>query len=152
MPVKSLLPLVGLRGTLLSASLEPIDVKIIIDLDPKLQRKLEVVANSRGQTVSDVAAELLNKIMTRDGSASSSSAEGLPSPATVDAAKKAAAAAAAAHPSIEDLVFLLEPLVARLRLADADGAQRRALLSEMQMLPQDQAVLHVVALLKQSLG
>jgi hypothetical protein len=124
-------------------------VKIIIDLDPKLQRKLEVVANSRGQTVSDVAAELLNKIMTRDGSASSSSGDGIPSPATVDAAKKVAAAA---HPTIEDLVFLLEPLVARLRLLDTDGNQRRGLLSEMQMLPQDQAVVRLTTLLKQSLG
>jgi len=43
-------------------------------------------------------------------------------------------------------------LIARFRLADATGSQRRALLAEMQMLPQDQAVLRVVALLKQSLG
>jgi hypothetical protein len=107
------------------------------------------LANSRGQTVSDVAAELLNKIMTRDGSASSSSGDGIPSPATVDAAKKATAAT---HPTIEDLVFLLEPLVARLRLADADGSHRCALLSELQMLPQDQAVVRLTALLKQSLG
>ncbi|HEX3135550.1 MAG TPA: hypothetical protein VHX44_18450 [Planctomycetota bacterium] len=126
-------------------------MKIIIDLDPKLQRKLEVVANARGQTIADVAAELLSKVMTRDGSSSGTSGDGIPSPATVDAAKKAAAAAAA-HPSIEDLVFLLEPLVARLRLADAGGNQRRALLSEMQMLPQDQAVIRLTALLKQSLG
>jgi len=127
-----------------------IDVKIIIDLDPKLQRKLEVVANSRGQTAAEVAAELLTKVMSRDAS-TSSSAEGMPSPATVDAAKKAAATAPP-PPSIEDLVFLIEPLIARFRLADATGSQRRALLAEMQMLPQDQAVLRVVALLKQSLG
>jgi hypothetical protein len=50
------------------------------------------------------------------------------------------------------LVFLLEPLVARLRLVDTDGNQRRGLLSEMQMLPQDQAVIRLTALLKQSLG
>jgi len=125
-------------------------VKIIIDLDPKLQRKLEVVANSRGQTAAEVAAELLTKVMSRDAS-TSSSAEGMPSPATVDAAKKAAATAPP-PPSIEDLVFLIEPLIARFRLADATGSQRRALLAEMQMLPQDQAVLRVVALLKQSLG
>lgn len=125
-------------------------MKIIIDLDPKLQRKLEVVANSRGQTAAEVAAELLTKVMSRDAS-TSSSAEGMPSPATVDAAKKAAATAPP-PPSIEDLVFLIEPLIARFRLADATGSQRRALLAEMQMLPQDQAVLRVVALLKQSLG
>jgi len=125
-------------------------VKIIIDLDPKLQRKLEVVANSRGQTAAEVAAELLTKVMSRDAS-TSSSADGMPSPATVDAAKKAAASAPP-PPSIEDLVFLIEPLIARFRLADATGSQRRALLAEMQMLPQDQAVLRVVALLKQSLG
>lgn len=125
-------------------------MKIIIDLDPKLQRKLEVVANSRGQTAAEVAAELLTKVMSRDAS-TSSSADGMPSPATVDAAKKAAATAPP-PPSIEDLVFLIEPLIARFRLADATGSQRRALLAEMQMLPQDQAVLRVVALLKQSLG
>ena len=125
-------------------------MKIIIDLDPKLQRKLEVVANSRGQTAAEVAAELLTKVMSRDAS-TSSSADGMPSPATVDAAKKAAASAPP-PPSIEDLVFLIEPLIARFRLADATGSQRRALLAEMQMLPQDQAVLRVVALLKQSLG
>lgn len=125
-------------------------MKIIIDLDPKLQRKLEVVANSRGQTAAEVAAELLTKVMSRDAS-TSSSAEGMPSPATVDAAKKAAATAPP-PPSIEDLVFLIEPLIARFRLADATGSQRRALLAEMQMLPQDQAVLRVVAMLKQSLG
>lgn len=128
-------------------------MKIIIDLDPKLQRKLEVVANSRGQTAADVATELLNKVMTRDGTSNSSSADGIPSPATVDAAKKAAAAAAApAGPSIEDLVFLIEPLVARFRLTDPNGSHRRALLAEMQMLPQDQAVLRVTALLTQSLS
>jgi len=115
-----------------------------------LQRKLEVVANSRGQTAAEVAAELLTKVMSRDAS-TSSSADGMPSPATVDAAKKAAATAPP-PPSIEDLVFLIEPLIARFRLADATGSQRRALLAEMQMLPQDQAVLRVVALLKQSLG
>ena len=130
-------------------------MKIIIDLDPKLQRKLEAVASSRGQTLADLAAELLNKVMTRDGSASSSG-DGVPSPAAVDAAKKAAAAAkppaAATSPSLEDLVFLLEPLIARLRLADANGNQRRALLSEMQMLPQDPAVTRLTAMLKSSLG
>ena len=124
-------------------------MKIIIDLDPKLQRKLDVVANGRGRTVSDVVAEILNKVLTRDAASSSSSGDGIPSPATVDAAKKATAPAA---PALEDLVLLLEPLVARFRLADADGKERRALLAEMAMLPQDPAVLRVVALLKQSLG
>ena len=128
------------------------DVKIIIDLDPKLQRKLEVVANNRGQPVSDLIGELLNKVMNREASASSSSGEGLPSPAMADAAKKAAAPAAAPGASIEDLVFLLEPLVARFRLADAGGKERRALLAEMAMLPPDPAVERLVTLLKQSLG
>lgn len=130
-------------------------MKIIIDIDPKLQRKLEVVAGNRGQTVSDVVAEILTKVMTRDGAASSSSAEGMPSPAMVDAAKKAAASAPAPAPagaSIDELVFLLEPLVARFRLADAAGKERRALLAEMAMLPQDPAVVRLVGLLKQSLG
>lgn len=131
-------------------------MKIIIDLDPKLQRKLEVVANGRGQSVSDLVGELLNKVLTRDSSASSSSGEGHPSPAMIDASKKAAAGAPApaapAGASIEDLVFLLEPLVARFRLADASGKERRALLAEMAMLPQDPAVIRLVGLLKQSLG
>jgi predicted transcriptional regulator len=129
-------------------------VKIIIDLDPKLQRKLEVLANGRGRTVSDVIGEILNKVMTRDGSASSSSSEGIPSPAMVEAAKKAAvnAPGAPASTAVEDLVFLLEPLVARFRLADADGRERRALLAEMAMLPQDPAVVRLVGLLKQSLS
>ncbi len=126
-------------------------MKIIIDLDPKMQRKLEVVAGGRGRTVAEVASEILAKVLTRDGSASSSSADGIPSPAMVDAAKKAAVPAHAG-PSIEDLIFLLEPLIARFRLTDADGKERRALLAEMQMLPQDPAVVRLVGMLKQSLG
>jgi hypothetical protein len=129
-------------------------VKIIIDLDPKLQRKLEVLAHNRGSSISDVTAEILGKVLNRDGSASSS-ADGIPSPAMVDAAKKAAvvpAAKAPAHASIEDLVFLLEPMIARLRMVDGDGAQRRALLAEMQMLPQDDAVARLIGLVKTSLG
>jgi hypothetical protein len=127
-------------------------VKIIIDLDPKVQRKLEVLANGRGRTVSDVVGEILNKVLTRDGSASSSSAEGLPSPALVDAAKKPADAVTPTGPAVEDLVFLLEPLVARFRLADGEGKERRALLAEMAMLPMDPAVTRLIAMLKQSLG
>jgi predicted transcriptional regulator len=123
-------------------------VKIIIDLDPKLQRKLEALANGRGRTVSDVIGEILNKVLTRDGSASSSSAEGLPSPAMADAAKKTTPTG----PAVEDLVFLLEPLVARFRLADSEGKERRALLAEMAMLPPDPAVTRLIAMLKQSLG
>lgn len=123
-------------------------MKIIIDLDPKLQRKLEALANGRGRTVSDVVGEILNKVLTRDGSASSSSAEGLPSPAVVDATKKATSTG----PAAEDLVFLLEPLVARFRLADGEGKERRALLAEMAMLPPDPAVTRLIAMLKQSLG
>lgn len=137
-------------------------MKIIIDLDPKLQRKLEAMGNARGRTVSDIVTDLLNRMLTRDPSASSASSEGIPSPATTDAAKKhlvpvAAAAVPPAAPAapaatMEDLVFLIEPLVSRFRLTDGDGSQRRALLAEMQMLPQDAAVKQVTALLKQSLG
>lgn len=133
-------------------------MKIIIDLDPKLQRKLEAMAGARGRTLSEFVADLLNRMLNRDPASSSSSADGIPSPAMTDAAKKAAAAAltaaaspAIAPPTMEELVFLLEPLVSRFRLTDGDGAQRRALLAEMQMLPQDAAVLQVTALLKQSL-
>ena len=69
----------------------------------------------------------------------------------IDDYGSAAAAPAVPPPTMEELVFLLEPLVSRFRLTDGDGAQRRALLAEMQMLPQDAAVLQVTALLKQSL-
>lgn len=76
-----------------------------------------------------------------------------------DAEKKAAAAAlttaaapAVPPPTMKELVFLLEPLVSRFRFTDGDGAQRRAWLAKMQMLPQDAAVLQVTALLKQSLN
>ena len=130
-------------------------MKIIVDLDPKLQRKLEAMAGARGRTISEFVADLLNRMLNRDPSASSSSADGMPSPATVDAAKRTAvapAAPAAKAPSMEELVFLIEPLVSRFRLTDVDGSQRRALLAEMQMLPQDAAVLQVTALLKQSFG
>jgi predicted transcriptional regulator len=128
-------------------------VKIIIDLDPKLQRKLEVLAHGRGRTVSDVTAEILGKVLNRDGATSGSASEGLPAVPPADAGKKATADTTAhAQASIADLVFLLEPLIARLRLVDVDGAQRRGLLAEMQMLPQDEAVARLVALLKTSLG
>jgi hypothetical protein len=95
-------------------------------------------------------------MVNRDASASSSSAEGIPSPAMVEAAKaaKAAATAAAATPaaSWDDVVFLLEPLVARFAETDSDGTQRRALLTELQMLTPDPAVKRLTELLNQSLG
>ncbi len=129
-------------------------MKIIIDLDPKLQRKLEVIAHNRGSTISDVTAELLGKLLNRD-SAASSSADGIPSPAAVDAAKKAAAATAAPapqQPTMKELVALLEPLIARLRVVDGDGAQRRAVLADMHKLPQHEAVTRVIELLKASMS
>jgi hypothetical protein len=131
-------------------------VKIIIDLDPKLHRMLEALAGARGRTTPELIADLLNRMVNRDASASSSSAEGIPSPAMVEAAKaaKAAATAAAATPaaSWDDVVFLLEPLVARFAETDSDGTQRRALLTELQMLTPDPAVKRLTELLNQSLG
>jgi hypothetical protein len=125
-------------------------VKIIIDLDPKLQRKLEVVAHNRGSSVSDVTAEILSKILNRE--ASSTSGDGIPSPALVDAAKKAAAAQPTGDVLIEKLSVLLGPIIARLRMMDADGTQRRALISEMQTLPKSDAVTRVVGLIQASIG
>jgi hypothetical protein len=141
-------------------------VKIIIDLDPKLHRMLEALAGARGRTTPELIADLLNRMVNRDASASSSSAEGIPSPAMVEAAKaakaaaSAAATAAAATPatpatpaaSWDDVVFLLEPLVARFAETDSDGTQRRALLTELQMLTPDPAVKRLTELLNQSLG
>ena len=144
-------------------------MKIIIDLDPKLHRMLEALAGARGRTTPELIADLLNRMVNRDASASSSSAEGIPSPAMVEAAKaakaaaSAAATAAAATPatpvtpatpaaSWDDVVFLLEPLVARFAETDSDGTQRRALLTELQMLTPDPAVKRLTELLNQSLG
>jgi hypothetical protein len=138
-------------------------VKIIIDLDPKLHRMLEALAGARGRTTPELIADLLNRMVNRDASASSSSAEGIPSPAMAEAAKaakaaaSAAATAAAATPatpaaSWDDVVFLLEPLVARFAETDSDGTQRRALLTELQMLTPDPAVKRLTELLNQSLG
>ena len=135
-------------------------MKIIIDLDPKLHRKLEALAGARGRTIPEFISDLLNRVVNRDASASSSSAEGIPSPAMADAAKAAAqkaalavASAAAATPaaSWDEVVFLLEPLVARFSQTDGDGTQRRALLPELKMLTPDPAVKRLTELLTQSL-
>jgi hypothetical protein len=126
-------------------------MKIIIDLDPKLQRKLEVVANARRQSVSDVVADLLARVLTRDPS-SSSSGEGIPSPAAADAAKKPVVPVATAGPGLEEIILLLEPLISRFRLTDGDGSQRRALLAEMKMLPQEPTVTRLGDLIRSSLG
>ena len=142
-------------------------MKIIIDLDPKLHRMLEALAGARGRTTPELIADLLNRMVNRDASASSSSAEGIPSPAMVEAAKAAKAAAIAAATAVaaatpatpatpavswDDVVFLLEPLVARFALTDGDGTQRQALLTELQMLTPDPAVKRLTELLNQSLG
>jgi hypothetical protein len=115
-------------------------MKVMYDIDPKSLKKLESIANARRLSIGEVSADLIMKLLNRDpasGPAASSSDTHRPSePAPVDDTM---------------LIMLLEPFIARFRLLDPDGSQRRAVLAEFQMLPSDGTVAKVTALLKRSL-
>jgi hypothetical protein len=147
-------------------------MKVMFDLDPKSLKKLEMLANLKQLSIGELAGELMQRVLNRDpshgsglhptgsssglhpttgsssglhptGSASGSSASGLHP-----------AMAAPPKPPVDDapLLMVLEPLIARFRLADVDGNQRKSLISELQMMLPDPTASKIIALIQRSFG
>lgn len=120
-------------------------MKIIVDLDPKLQRQLDALAGARNRQTGELIAELLDRVINRKAAPPAAPT------ATGPGKPKEMVGVTDTSSALDDLVLLLEPMVSRFRLLDADGAQRKALLAEMQMFLPDPSAERLIALIKHSM-
>lgn len=136
-------------------------MKVMFDIDPRSLKRLESLAAIKQLSIGELAGELVMRILNREpghGPASASSSSGL-HPAQGSASSsgrqpvQGAANAAQAIPGIDEhtLVMLLEPLLARFRLVDADGSQRRAVVAELSMMLPDTTAAKLIGLIRRSL-
>lgn len=121
-------------------------MKVMFDLDPKTLKKLENLANAKQLSIGELTSELIFRTLNREANpaGTSASSSGLHAPDS---------SASQPAPGIDDatLIMLLEPLIARFKLCDSDGTNRRAVMSELQMMLPDTTAAKVLLLLKRSL-
>jgi hypothetical protein len=126
-------------------------MKVMFDLDPKTLKKLETLATSKQLSIGEFTGELIFRTLNRDTNPTGTTAISKSAHAADSSASGRLAPPPATGIDDSTLIMLLEPLIARFKLCDADGSNRRAVMAELQMLLPDTTAAKVLLLLKRSL-